>query len=1015
MKKIYMIMAAIALLSLSLNAQLLPEFQKLKTNPTQFTELRNGQHNNVSSSTTSNHGKSMRAPLKALSDGEYYVGPYTTDDFSNNGLGFGNQYNQDQSILLGVILNRSEFEEHLGEEIVGFRFALAGSGQLPVFEFAMLPYHDDGSSIYFDQDNMKEWGMEEWNQPTTTTSTVTFNQANDYGTTSVTKDDVTISCTSGNLAQSYNQYRFYANSTTTISTSSGTITRIEFTGVRNYAVSNWSASTGTLTPSGNNGTWTGNASSVNFTCTSQVRCTEIVVTVTNTSTPTYQILNCGQWHEYRLAEPVEFNVASDVTKLYLGYSYYQQVSGSTDFELYPIAYNPNSTGHDHMALMYADASSTSVPNYQRSWWLWNFPGDLSVQLIFKSNKIRPDAPTVTNQVNDDNVVITITPDPNTDGDLVYYVDNNGNHVQDLTFPRGETAYTVTVHAYTEETDDYFESPEAVVTVTIPPLQTATPVITTTTNADGSVTVTATGAGTVTLTIGDQTVQDQGEASITLPQHMSDYTVTATATAKENGKAVSETATEEVTVTGMGGGDWLPMDGTYNNPNDLLSFEYQGKEIMLIDQFLESTFDNEHPDGYTYTLRETINNEEKSSNAVNIPVYKTNSSIQGLYTKAQIDEDTDMHLKANAINSEMDYYVHPDRNTLYHSLYRGDKNAAYPVIDVPHRISQLQKFDELVGDQVQYFFFENHQEDIMPMYDHLGTGIAERVDTDYVIGQAGDELSYVPVIWTFGLYTARGDGKNNSYGSDIKRETLGDVTVQISGSRSGGDNLEEATHNGWEGLFKVGDEYYCIYTPIITINGITPAEKVQNDGDVSTYVPYMYRAWCLYESARDFKHVMQDNGNGTMVGVLTDNGPLTIPYLLGTEVTENTIGHIGTAWTGGPRLQWAFGVPFDENPANVPIAVRFYYKKTVNEVAANNMRTANRDGDDENSEEYYIVEVEGSAKDIETAINEFYYGKAIVGITYVNAQGMKSDKPFDGLNIIVTRYSDGTTSTTKVIK
>jgi hypothetical protein len=29
--------------------------------------------------------------------------------------------------------------------------------------------------------------------------------------------------------------------------------------------------------------------------------------------------------------------------------------------------------------------------------------------------------------------------------------------------------------------------------------------------------------------------------------------------------------------------------------------------------------------------------------------------------------------------------------------------------------------------------------------------------------------------------------------------------------------------------------------------------------------------------------------------------------------------------------------------------------------------------------------------------------------------MQSDKPFDGINIVVTRYSDGTTSTTKVVR
>ena len=339
--------------------------------------------------------------------------------------------------------------------------------------------------------------------------------------------------------------------------------------------------------------------------------------------------------------------------------------------------------------------------------------------------------------------------------------------------------------------------------------------------------------------------------------------------------------------------------------------------------------------------------------------------------------------------------------------------------MPHRVSQLQKYEEMVGENnVQYFMFENHQQGVTPRYDHLGNGIAERLDTNYVTGEAGNELAYVPVIWTYGLYTGRdkGDGKNNSYGSDIKRETIGYVTAQIKGQMSGNNNVED-TGAGWEGLFKVGNDWYCIYTPVITIQGFTPVERIQNDGDVCTYNPYMYRAWCLYEGARDFKHVAQQNSSGQTVQVLADNGSLDIPYLLGTEVTENTVGHIGSDWQNGQgRLQWAFGVPVGEDPNNVPISIRFYYKKTVNEVGANTLRAGNRDGeDDENSEEYYIVQYDGTADELVTAINEFYYGKAIVGVTYVNAQGMKSDKPFDGLNIVVTRYSDGTTSTVKVFK
>ena len=43
------------------------------------------------------------------------------------------------------------------------------------------------------------------------------------------------------------------------------------------------------------------------------------------------------------------------------------------------------------------------------------------------------------------------------------------------------------------------------------------------------------------------------------------------------------------------------------------------------------------------------------------------------------------------------------------------------------------------------------------------------------------------------------------------------------------------------------------------------------------------------------------------------------------------------------------------------------------------------------------------------------GKTIKSINYVNVAGQMSDKPFDGVNIVVTTYTDGTKSTSKVIK
>ena len=42
-------------------------------------------------------------------------------------------------------------------------------------------------------------------------------------------------------------------------------------------------------------------------------------------------------------------------------------------------------------------------------------------------------------------------------------------------------------------------------------------------------------------------------------------------------------------------------------------------------------------------------------------------------------------------------------------------------------------------------------------------------------------------------------------------------------------------------------------------------------------------------------------------------------------------------------------------------------------------------------------------------------RQIAGVQYVNVAGQVSDRPFQGVNIVITRYTDGTTATTKVVR
>lgn len=110
---------------------------------------------------------------------------------------------------------------------------------------------------------------------------VTFVAGTDIGTTSannspdaVTKSGVTMSSTDAAFATS--EYRLYANSTTTFSTTSGKITKIVFTKTGSYSVDNLSTETGSY----NGGTWTGSATSVEFSASAQVRLSQVVVTIT---------------------------------------------------------------------------------------------------------------------------------------------------------------------------------------------------------------------------------------------------------------------------------------------------------------------------------------------------------------------------------------------------------------------------------------------------------------------------------------------------------------------------------------------------------------------------------------------------------------------------------------------------------------------------------------------------------------------------------------------------------------
>ena len=71
-----------------------------------------------------------------------------------------------------------------------------------------------------------------------------------------------------------------------------------------------------------------------------------------------------------------------------------------------------------------------------------------------------------------------------------------------------------------------------------------------------------------------------------------------------------------------------------------------------------------------------------------------------------------------------------------------------------------------------------------------------------------------------------------------------------------------------------------------------------------------------------------------------------------------------------------------------------------------------------SEDYIIYPLSSltpmGSSDTQTAISNITGAKEVKGVKYYNAMGVESDVPFKGVNIVVTTYSDGTRTTTKIL-
>lgn len=142
---------------------------------------------------------------------------------------------------------------------------------------------------------------------------VVFQSSTDKGNSQheITKDGITINTTNGYVNGKYKQYRFYKSSITTISSTVGNITKIEFTctayDYAKFGPGGWELADdlqGQYSFEGKFGTWTGNATSIKMRVhLQQVQATKIVVTYGSTAnTKTTTTLTFDNTNNYIFAQ-----------------------------------------------------------------------------------------------------------------------------------------------------------------------------------------------------------------------------------------------------------------------------------------------------------------------------------------------------------------------------------------------------------------------------------------------------------------------------------------------------------------------------------------------------------------------------------------------------------------------------------------------------------------------------------------------------------------------------------------
>lgn len=378
-------------------------------------------------------------------------------------------------------------------------------------------------------------------------------------------------------------------------------------------------------------------------------------------------------------------------------------------------------------------------------------------------------------------------------------------------------------------------------------------------------------------------------------------------------------------------------------------------FSITDEFCASTADNTHPDKYTYQV--SFKPAVKIDGATGELVYSNSEDVFVL--KTTNDVKTTYTLSQVAADDNRALTI-ADNGTVTFATAKTPSIFRYVVRRGSTEIGQAQQTTE--GSYALSELIKNSKGNYeMTSTGQTLSGGALATVTDWSLS-APSFAKYVPVIESY--KTDKTQAKN-TFGCDIKSLYTIAVgfTQELAAKSLGtfqGESDPNVKYRGFAAKFKV--------------------EPKRADALNS----YKFRIWRKIE---DGNEVLLNN----LAPATGDNWTIASDYAL--IKADN-----GSSEIQDSELSFADNFIAPEATHNVTYIIRYYAQDAA-------------------ASAYYVAESEvvvNYDNVTPTQVDGVSATKEVSSVKYINAQGMQSDKAFSGINIVVTTYTDGTTTTEKKV-